>query len=222
MSDNNITDAAEARRQRFLEGKKESGGSAEKLMEKLESRPWRLYFDDSGVIQCFTQDPDIKPNNDWKTHNFSQDQLGILKNKDIRKYHVVVDPKIENVYSIELKPLETVKLPTVDDFLYEVTAGDQSQAEIICSIQKDSLILRIGDDAKAEYADIYPVSATRNGYRILRFYITKAQDPHIMYEYKNVGLADLLIETEVKIQLGMDLEHCSIYTNKIFDKYVRV
>jgi hypothetical protein len=74
---------------------------------------------------------------------------------------------------------------------------------------------------KKEYADVFPISATRNGFRILRFYITRLQDPHIMYEYKSVSLADLLTSECVFRELGDNLEHCSIYTNKIFDKYVR-
>lgn len=221
MSDNNISNAAEARRKRFIESKNQSGGSADQLMDTLENRPWRVFFDDEGIIQCFTQDGSIDARPDWNTFDFAQDQLDILKKKDIRKYHVIPDPKVENIFSIELRPLQSVKLPSTSDFLYEVTEDLDSDYEIKCSIKKDKLMVCISDATKQEYADVYPVSATRNGYRILRFYITKPQDPHVMYEYKHVSLSDLLIQDEIYLQLGMDLEHCSIYTNKIFDKYLR-
>ena len=221
MSDNNISSAAEARRKRFMKSKDQSGGSAEQLMKNLKSRPWRLFFDDDGIIQCFTQDPTIEPNADWKTHDFSQDQLEILIDNDIRKYHVVNDQKVDNVYSIELKPLQSVKLPDVDDFLSEVTDEHSKDYEVKCSIVKDQLTVTLSDAVKEDYSDVYPVSATRNGYRILRFYITRQHDPHVMYEYKHVSISDLLINESVTMKLGMNLEHCSIYTNKIFDKYLR-
>lgn len=222
MSDN-ITDAAAERRRKFLEAKEQSGGSAEQLIESQKNLPWTLYFDSAGNIQCFTNQPEFVPNSDWLTHDFTQDQLEILKDKDHRKYMVVIDPKVENLYHIQLRPLDDVYIPSSRDFLTEVEYSDaDSDYEIRCKIKDKQLIVSLHTDIKAEYADIYPISATRNGARILRFYVTEPHDPHVMYEYKTVSLADLLTHESVVRELGDDLEHCSLYTNKIFDKYQRV
>lgn len=217
-----ITNAASERRKRFLESKKQSGGSAETLIERQKKLPWRLYFDDTGTIQCFTNQSDFQPNKEWLTYDFTQEQLEILKEKDHRKYMVVIDPKVDNLYHIQLRPLEDIYVPTSDDFLMEVESGRaDAEYQILCQIKNNSLIVSMHDDIKKEYADVYPISATRNGARILRFYITEPQDPHVMYEYKTVSLADLLTNESVARKLGDDLAHCSIYTNKIFDKYLR-
>jgi hypothetical protein len=220
MSDSQLS-AAEQRRQRFLQEKANSGGSVSKLIAQVQNRPWILFFDEQGEIQCFTQDADTQILDTWKTHEFSQDQLEILKEKELRKYRVRIDPKVDNLYSIELKPIEDVHKPSTEDFMYEVVASSDEDYEIACWIEKNHLYVQMNPSVKAEYKDIYPVSATRNGFRMLRFYITAAQDPHIMYEYKSVSIADLLTSQQVKRELGDNLEQCSIYTNKIFDRYVR-
>lgn len=221
MSDKNLS-AAELRRQRFLEEKEKSGGSAVKLIAQVKNRPWRLFFDEDGEIQCFTQDTDPEILDTWKTHDFSQDQLKILHEKDLRKYRVKIDARVDNLYSIELKPIEDVHKPSTGDFMYEVvSSNDTEDFEIACWIVENQLYVQMHANVKLEYKDIYPVSATRNGFRMLRFYVTAPQDPHIMYEYKTVSIADLLTAPVVKRELGDNLEHCSIYTNKIFDKYSR-
>lgn len=218
----NVSDTASERRRRFLEAKQQSGGSAETLIEKQKNLPWRLYFDSAGSIQCFTNQPDFQANAEWLTHDFTQDQLEILKDKEPRKYMVVIDPKVENLYHIQLRPLEDAYIPTSNDFLVEVELGNKNtEYEILCEIKNNSLVVSMHADVKHEYENIYPISATRNGARILRFYITEPQDPHVMYEYKTVSLADLLTNEVVLRELGDDLENCSIYTNKIFDKYLR-
>lgn len=223
MSDNNQDNLAQQRRERFLANKQKAGGDANGLIEEYKSRPWKLFFDDQGVIQCFTQDTNHQVDADWKTHDFSQDQLEILKDKDLRKYMVFADPKVDNLYSIQLRPLEDVYLPTTADFLSEVEYKPENQHwEVSCCINKDILTVQLNDSVKQEYKDVYPISATRNGARILRFYITAHKDPHIMYEYKNVSLSELLTEHSVSYNLGDNLEHCSIYTNKVFDNYIRI
>lgn len=220
-SENQINSAAEARRKRFLEAKKASGGNAEDLIECQKKRPWRLFFDADGTIHCFTQEENFTPSANWLTHDFQQDQLEILIDKDLRKYMVCADPKVDNLYSIQLRPLEDVYLPSSKDFLTEVTAEHQKDYEISCEIRGKDLIVTMSDAVKKEYENIYPVSATRNGARILRFYITEPQDPHVMYEYKSISLADLITSKEIIRELGADLSEHSIYTNRVFDRYMR-
>jgi hypothetical protein len=221
MSDNDITSAAEKRRQKFMSRKQESGGSADALMKELKTRPWKLYFSSEGTIECLTQNEveDVAP--DWHTYDFPQEDLENLIDKDLRRYQVVQDTKDKNIFHVELKPIDTVKILSNDQFLQEVEFGDTEDFDIKCNIKGKKLTVEMSQRIKDEYEGVYPVSATRNGYRILRFYITKPGDPHIMYEYKNTGIADLLINDKVEFDLGIDLEHCGLYTNKIFDKYLR-
>ena len=109
-----ISEAALARKKRFLAEKDKAGG-AEKLMENLKERDWQLWFDKHGEIVCFTQQEDVLPNKDWLSHDFSQDQLKILVDNqtDINKYWIKVDPHVDNLYSIEAVSYTHLTLPTI-------------------------------------------------------------------------------------------------------------
>ena len=76
-----ISQAALDRKKRFL-AEKEKAGSFKDLQEKQKVKDWTVYFNDFGDIVCLTQnDVDVKDN--WKTYDFSQEQLKILvDNKD--------------------------------------------------------------------------------------------------------------------------------------------
>ena len=71
------------------------------------------------------------------------------------------------------------------------------------------------------YKDVYPISATVNGQRLLKFFLTAEHDPHVMFHYEIISLAELITEKKVVRQLPGDLRHCSVYTVKLFDKYQR-
>jgi len=62
--------------------------------------------------------------------------------------------------------------------------------------------------------------ATANGKKVLKFYFTSKNDPHFMIKSVNVLLSDLLENKSVTKKLTKNLDQCSIYTIKLFDKYV--
>ena len=126
-----ISEAALARKKRFL-AEKEKAGSAEKLMENLKERDWHLWVDKNGEIVCFTQQTDVLPNKDWLSHDFSQDQLKILVDNqtDINKYWIKVDPHVDTLYSIAVKSIENIFLDSEKDFLDEITYSKSALFDI--------------------------------------------------------------------------------------------
>ena len=218
-----ISEAALARKKRFL-AEKEKAGGAEKLMENNQERDWHLWFDKNGEIVCFTQQQDVVPNKDWLSHDFSQDQLKILVDNqiDLNKYWIKVDPHVDNLYSIEVKSIENVFLNSERDFLDEIAYSKSALFDIKVSITNTpELVVEMNKKAKEPYKDVYPISATIKGQRLLKFFITAENDPHVLFHYEVISLAELITETKVKRKLPLDLRHCSIYTIKLFDKYQR-
>jgi len=218
-----ISEAALARKKRFL-AEKEKAGGAEKLMESNQERDWHLWFDKNGEIVCFTQQQDVVPNKDWLSHDFSQDQLKILVDNqiDLNKYWIKVDPHVDNLYSIEVKSIENVFLNSEKDFLDEIAYSKSALFDIKVSITNTpELVVEMNKKAKEPYKDVYPISATIKGQRLLKFFITAENDPHVLFHYEVISLAELITETKVKRKLPLDLRHCSIYTIKLFDKYQR-
>ena len=219
MADDQISDAALARRQAFVKAKEEAGG-IDTLVNQTKN--YKLYFDKEGNIVCFTSsDVEVKP--DWLTHDFTQDQLKILidKEKTINKYRVKKDPNVDNLYSIELRPIENNVIDANADFLYNVEFSDSKLWDIKVKLTEKHIRVFMNPTVKEEYADVYPISATRNGVRLCKFYITAKDDPHVLFYYTTISLAELLTDEYAQRQLPSDLRSCSVFTVKLFDNYVR-
>jgi len=215
-----MANSAEERKKRFLENKQSAGG-AQALIDNQKYKPYRVYFNDKGDIMCFSKDENQEISEDWHTHDFSQDQLQILKEKDLTRFIVKKDPKVDNLYSIELRPIETVYVSADEDFLYEVKPSDEKKYDVTATITETHLVVSLHKTVKKSYKGVYPISATINGSRLLKFYVTAKNDPHEMYHYSVISLADLLSKDQVEIELDDDLREYSIFTNKLFDTYIR-
>ena len=56
---------------------------------------------------------------------------------------------------------------------------------------------------------------------IFLFYFTSLRDPHFLVHNINVSLEDLLTKVKVETKVPPKMNQCSVYTLKLFDKYVR-
>ena len=116
QQDNTVSDAALERKKRFL-AEKEKAGGIDKLVQTHKEKPWVIYFTKAGEIVCFTQN-DVDVKDDWETYDFSQEQLKILIDNmdDLFKYRINVDPTVDNLYSIQLKEINTdeLKIPAMN------------------------------------------------------------------------------------------------------------
>lgn len=220
MSDNEISPQALARKQRFAQAKEDAGGVVN-LIDKIKTRPYKIYFNEYGEIVYFSQE-DVEPNENWLTHDFTQDQLKILIGKELSKYIVKIDEKVDNLYNIEVKTIETIYTDQEKDFLAEIEYNKAAKYDVkVVITAENTLDVSLSNSAKEPYKDLYPISATVKGQRLLKFFITQEGDPHIMYHYEIISLAELITESKVSRQLPADLRHCSVYTVKLFDKYQR-
>lgn len=220
----NLTVDAIERRKRWREEKLARGG-IDTIIQEEQQRPWRVWFDSDGNIMCFGQhDPEDRPDT-WKTYEFPPEDIEKLlayDAHDLSKFRIHADPKDADRMVLDLKPLETVYLSKDRDFLAEIQPGE-ADAQITVKLTGDSLQVTLASEVKETlYKDVFPVSATINGHRLLKFYITAPNDPHVMYAYHTVALADLITQGTVKVKLDADLTGYSVYTQKQFDKYSRV
>lgn len=215
-----MNDALE-RKKRFLQLKEEAGGDVEKMQEIHEQFPYRVYFDQYGNIMCFTNDYSIIPKEHWQTEDFTQDQLSILIDADLSKFRIKQDTKQQNVWCIEPKPLESVVVQADSDFMSRVGYEDPDNADILLNVGSESVSVRLHPSVKEQYSDIYPISATVNGHRLLKFYFTTPGDPHTLFHYEVITLADLLVNDKVTFTTNLDFRLYGLYTQKLFDTYSR-
>lgn len=213
-------DIAKARREAFLKAKADAG-DVNKLIEQIKNRPWQVFFTDDGEIVCFTngETPEVLP--EWKTYEFTREQTAVLHDQDLRRFRVKQNPKDASIYSIELKPIVNAKIAATTEFVTEVELGTTTKFDVKVVLTESEFTVNLSKAAKKVYDGVYPISATVNGQRLLKFSFTELGDPHYVYHQEIVAIADLLVNDKVVRQMPTDLTSGSIYTNKLFDTYVR-
>jgi len=214
--------SAEERKKRFLEAKKQAGGKVDELIVQEKARPYKLFFKDSGEITCITKEVDsltAEKLSTWKSWDFPSEKILEVLEHGYNKFRVVADD--HGGYHIELRPISVPEFAVDDNFVSEITAQDED-ADIVCEITKTYLRISISDEIKQEYKDVFPISATRKGIRVLKFFITEPHDPHIVYYYKTVLLGELLVNDVLELELGHDFRNYSLFTKKLFDTYKRI
>jgi len=211
---------AEERRLKFLEAKKAAGGSARDLMKQVEARPYMVYFDDAGNILCVTKE-DVIPEPSWSnSHEFTWEQVRILEGKNINLFYVKKDQFVDNLYSIESRPTEKIHVSADNDFLYLITEN-VSTPDITCSLSPTEFTVTLSDNMLDKYSKIDKSQIAINGKKILKFFLTAKNDPHFMLTTISVALPNLVEKKTISFSLPDNYSQCSIYTSKVFDKYVR-
>lgn len=213
-----ISEQALARKKRFLEEKGDAG-SFEQLVEKHEDRLWYLYFDERGDIQTLCHDKPEDVNPLWRTYEFDQHELAMLKDKDTNQFWVVTDTK--GVCKIQLRPQATVYASMDASDLTLVDFGE-GEADLYVSVKEDSASIKISQEVKDQYASVYPIQATVKGKRIFKIFLADAENQNIIYDTLTVSMVELLTEEEITKDIIADLRHCNVYTAPLFDKYLRV
>ncbi len=211
---------AEERRLKFLEAKKAAGGSARDLMKQVEARPYTVYFDDAGSILCVTKE-DVTPEPTWtNSHEFTWEQVRILEGKNTNLFYIKKDQFVDNLYSIESRPTEKIHVSADNDFLYLIPEN-VSNADITCCLSNIEFTVTLSEKILEKYSKIDKSQIAINGKKILKFFLTAKNDPHFMFTTISVALPNLVEKKTISFSLPSDYSQCSIYTSKVFDKYVR-
>jgi hypothetical protein len=211
---------AEKRRRRFLKAKKDAGGDIESLQAQIFNRDYTVQFDKEGNILSSSQEKINKKKGTF-LQTFTREQVEILKGKNPTLYRVVQDPNIDTVYSIELKPVESVFVRTEQSFVTIIQKDKKLGAELLVYFEDNKFIVEATKKVLNKYKNIEPALANINGSKELKFYFTSLNDPHFLIHNINISLKKLLTSSKVETKVPPKLNQCSVYTLKLFDKYVR-
>ncbi len=213
-----VSKEAEERRLRFLASKESAGGSFAALMKQELSKKPKVYFLNDGTIVSITKE-EIEANPEWQFREFDDNQLQILEGKNWNLFFVKKDLLVDNLYSIESRPLESTIVSAENNSLMLIDHNDDFDCK--CTLTKNQFIIELNDNILQKYKDIDPFTATANGHKILKFYFTAKNDPHIMLHSEYVLLRQLLTNKLLTIKIKDIPLECSIYTVKAFEKYSR-
>tara|TARA_B100001057_G_scaffold500643_1_gene616828 strand:+ start:2705 stop:3358 length:654 start_codon:yes stop_codon:yes gene_type:complete len=210
---------AEKRRRRFLK-EKNKFSNFNQLVKHHKEKDQTVWFDNEGNILQISADYKRKKTVKEKSAVFTKEQLGILEGKDVNLYRVVQDAEIETVFTIDLKPLESPFVENDKEFLQLIPKSKSKVYDVKITLKKDKFTVKLHNKIIKKYKDIEPGLAVANGKKVLKFYLTSKNDPHFMDTTLNFNLSDLLKQKEITKKLSKNLDQCSIYTIKLFDKYV--
>jgi hypothetical protein len=212
-----VSKEAEERRLRFQAAKDAAGGLAGLIKQELAKQPKVYFLADGTIVSVSKEDMDLKEG--WQVKEFSNDQVEILENNNWNLFYVKTDPLVDNLYSIESRPLESVVVSAENNSLLLIDTSS-ADYECMCNLTKTVFTVTLSKSTIEKYSSIDPISATVNGQKVLKFYFTASNNPHIMIHSEYISLKRLL-ENTVTINTASDLTQTSIYTVKAFDKYVR-
>lgn len=210
---------AEKRRKRFLKEKNKFKNFNE-LVKHQKEKDKTVWFDDQGNILQISSDYKRKKTVKEKSAIFTQEQLSILDGKDVNLYRVVQDAEIETVFTIDLKQVESPFVENDKEFLQLISKSTSKVFDVEVSNKKGKFTVKLHNKILKKYKDIEPNLAVSNGKKVLKFYFTSENDPHFMVSSLNISLSELLKKGKITKNLSKKLDQCSIYTIKLFDKYV--
>ena len=214
-----VSEAALARKQRFMDLKKEHGGNVAGIKEHYDSLDWFLWHEEDGTIVSMSKEDNPSLNEKFEKAKFSNEQIEILKDKNWNLYRIVVDKLNKHVKYIQVKPVEVEKILTDDFFLFQVDTHSSRNFDIKLSLSSTELTVSAHSNTIEQYKDIAPGDAVINGRKILPFYITSKNDPSFMFATVNVNLEDLIKNKKVVCKLPSNFKGCSVFTLKLFEKY---
>ena len=214
-----VSKEAEERRLKFLAAKEAAGGSFASLMKYELSKKPKVYFLEDGTIVSITKE-DIEPNKEWLCREFDNEQVQILEDNNWNMFYVKKDPLVDNLYSIESRPLESVVVSAENNSLTLISSSKKT-ADCICTLTAKTFTVELSPATLKTYKDIDPAAATINSQKILKFYFTAPNDPHIMLHSEYVSLKQLLTNKKVSVDVKDIPLECSIYTVRAFETYTR-
>ena len=214
-----VSEAALARKQRFLEAKEELGGTIQDVTKHYEKLDWTIWFEEDGTIVSMSKEPNEDLSEKFEFATFTNDQAKILVDKNWNMYRIVTDKKNTHVKYIQVKPVEIDRIATEDFYLNQVDNQNKRVYDLKLSMSKTTLTISAHANIIKEYEDIEISSAIRKGRKIIPFYITTKNDPSFMLYYINLSLEELLENKQVVYDMPEDYTGASVFTLKLFDNY---
>lgn len=214
-----VSEAALARKQRFLELKKEHGGNVDGITKHYESLDWNLWHETDGTIVSMSKEPNEDLSSKYETATFSNEQIEILKDKNWNLYRIIVDKHNKHVKYIQVRPIEIDRISSDEFFLYQVDKNTKRSYDVKISLSKKKFTISAHANLIKQYSDIELSSAIIKGRKIIPFYVTTKNDPSFLLQTINISLEELIKNKKVSVDMPENFIGSSVFTLKLFDNY---
>tara|TARA_B100000902_G_scaffold232722_1_gene220732 strand:- start:16483 stop:17088 length:606 start_codon:yes stop_codon:yes gene_type:complete len=194
--------------ERLAQLKAEHGG-LDKVLQKTSEYTYLVYDEYGDISYKSTEEP---------TFDLGDNKIAKLKTVDCKIIdengkgigQFVIQEDEHDVCHIKLKTHDVTTINSSTDFLTEVTSSTANVWDIKIKLYKSNLTITKNSKIKEK---------VNNN---LKFYVTEYKDPHFVLEKFFVEGNKLQDEGTVKLPHKLkNIDNVSIYTSKIYDKYVR-
>ena len=213
-----VSDAALARKQRFMDAKKEHGGSTG-VINHIKTLKWNVWHDEDGSIISISKEDNLALSERYTLAQFDNEQADILIEKNWNLYRIRTDKINKHVKYIEVRPVEIEKVDSEQFFLYSVDQNSKRIHDIKVSLSSKALTVTAHKAFLEKYEEIKSEDAVINGRKQFALYLTSKNDPSFMFHTVTISLYDILNSTKVVKETPSDFRGCSIFTLKLFDNY---
>jgi len=198
----------------------------EKARKAQRQSDRHVYFDDTGNIAYYGR----AESDDYSEYNhavFTFEQCLIFEDpkndKSINDFLVFVNPNEEGVYSFVTKVIELEKFKSATKMLSQIRKSDKTDYDIQIKTDKKKLTVTVNEKLKNNITKNVNIdNFSFKGEQRMALYITTQDDPHFLFDSIELSLSDLFKKESLEFNLTHDSTDKSIYTRKIFDKYIRV
>tara|TARA_B100002019_G_C21237175_1_gene583415 strand:+ start:927 stop:1544 length:618 start_codon:yes stop_codon:yes gene_type:complete len=198
----------------------------EKARKAQQRSDRHVYFDDTGNIVYYGR----ADSDDYSEYNhalFTYEQCRIFEDPDNKKstndFLVFVNPNEEGVYSFVTKVIELEKFKSATKMLSQVRVSDNDDYDIKITTKKKNVTIEISEKLRTNITKNVNVdNFSFKGEERFAIYLTSYNDPHFLYDSIEISLKDLFKVEQLKFTVDSDTTGKSIYTRKLFDKYIRV
>lgn len=205
------------RKKRYLEIQAQMGDTVEDILAYKQSRPYRVFFNKNGVITYFGNDENPPVQTDWITHNFSQEQLKILRDNPVNNY-IIKKHAVLKRYCIEpaSRNFLSKNAPSFLEEIPELNSG-MEVPDILCEVMPDRFTVSLSKEIRQE------LSNSDLTVKKLKFFITAKHDPHWLFDSVEIETAKLKThKVSVKMDLSEHKKDFSVFTKRKFDTYALV
>ena len=184
-------------------------GSLNQVLEKTSEYTYLVYDEYGDISYKSTEEPTFDLQ-DKKVAKLKTVDCKIIDEKGKGIGQFIIDEDEHEVCHIKLKTYDVSKINSSKDFLTEVTSSTANVWDIKLKLYKSNLTITKNSKIKEK---------VNNN---LKFYITEYKAPHFVLEKFFIEGNKLQDEGTVKLPHTLkDIANVSIYTSKIYDKYVR-
>jgi hypothetical protein len=136
---------------------------------------------------------------------------------------VLVNPNEEGVYTFVTKVVELEKFKSATKMLTQVRLTENTEFDIKIHTVKNTMTVSLSDKLRTNITKNVDVNNfTFKGEQRMALYVTSLNDPHFLFDSIEILLQDLITNEQLVFDLNNDCTNKSIYTRKLFEKYIRV